>query len=41
MQSWRCGHEVVGFGWAFVMVCGRGGLLVVVDITCGQGGGVA
>ena len=41
MQSWRRGRVVVGFGWAFVVVCGQRGLLVVVEVTCGRGGGVA
>ena len=41
MQSWRRGRVVVGFGWVFVVVCGRPGLLFVVEVTCGRGGGVA
>ena len=40
-QSWRRGRVVVRFGWAFVVVCGWRGLLVVIEVTCGQGGGVA
>ena len=31
---------VVGFAWAFVIVCGWPGLLVVVEVTCGQHGGM-
>ena len=41
MQSWQRGRVVVGFGWAFVVVCGQCGVLVVVEVTCGQRGGMA
>ena len=40
-QSWRRGRVVVGFGGAFVVVCGRRGLLVMVEVTCGRRGGMA